>query len=83
MFNVGQQVGGAVGLAVIGTLAWTTVSSRLRRPPGAAGTLPGYGHALAAGVTEALAIGAAVTVVALFITIAAILARREASPAGP
>lgn len=26
MFNAGQQIGGAVGLSVIGSVAWTVVS---------------------------------------------------------
>jgi len=30
MFNAGQQVGGAVGLAVIGSVAWTVVNTRVR-----------------------------------------------------
>jgi EmrB/QacA subfamily drug resistance transporter len=82
MFNVGQQVGGAVGLAVIGTVAWTTVSSHLSQPRAAAGGLPGYHHALTAGVSQALTIGAATTVLALLIAIAALLARRPV-PASP
>jgi EmrB/QacA subfamily drug resistance transporter len=76
MFNVGQQVGGAVGLAVIGSVAWTTVSDHLRQSPATLAGQPGYGHALSFGVTQALTIGAGTTVLALIITIAAILARR-------
>jgi hypothetical protein len=30
MFNAGQQVGGAVGLAVIGSVAWSVVSDHVR-----------------------------------------------------
>ena len=30
MFNAGQQVGGAVGLAVIGSVAWTVVNRHVR-----------------------------------------------------
>ena len=40
LLNIGQQVGGAIGLALLGTVAWTTVadggglrSRRRRRPP--------------------------------------------------
>lgn len=79
MFNAGQQVGGAVGLAVIGSVAWTTISGHLRQAPGARG----YGQALASGVTQALTIGAAVTVLALLIAVVAIRTRREAPPAAP
>jgi EmrB/QacA subfamily drug resistance transporter len=97
MFNAGQQVGGAVGLAAIGSVAWTAVSNRLHSPPGAlaagqagAGTgqraaLAGeiYRHALSSGVTAALTMGAAATVVALAVTVAAIRVRREDLPASP
>jgi len=30
LLNVGQQVGGALGLAVLGTVAWTAVANSLR-----------------------------------------------------
>ena len=30
MLNVGQQVGGAIGLALLGTVAWTTVANSIR-----------------------------------------------------
>jgi EmrB/QacA subfamily drug resistance transporter len=90
MFNAGQQVGGAVGLAVIGSVAWTTVSNHVRHslPGGSAGhaALPGtpvYAHALTAGVTVALTIGAAATVLALIVTLVAIRVRREDLPDTP
>ena len=44
---------------------------------------PGYAHALTAGVTAALTIGAAATVVALLVTLVAIRVRREDLPDGP
>jgi predicted MFS family arabinose efflux permease len=34
--NVGQQVGGSIGLAILGTVAWTVVSSTLRSSAAAA-----------------------------------------------
>jgi hypothetical protein len=30
MLNVGQQVGGSIGLALLGTVAWTTVADSIR-----------------------------------------------------
>ncbi|HEX6934045.1 MAG TPA: MFS transporter [Streptosporangiaceae bacterium] len=92
MFNAGQQVGGAVGLAVIGSVAWTVVNDHVRAA--AAATAGGgagagrlgtqvYQHALADGVTAALTIGAAATVVALVVTLATIRVRREDLPASP
>ncbi|HEX6857188.1 MAG TPA: MFS transporter [Streptosporangiaceae bacterium] len=81
MFNAGQQVGGAVGLAVIGSVAWSVVSNHARAA-GPAGA-PAYGHALALGVTTALTIGAAATLLALAVTLVTIRVRREDLPASP
>jgi len=36
LVNVGQQVGGAIGLAIVGTVAWTAVASSLRSAAAAA-----------------------------------------------
>jgi EmrB/QacA subfamily drug resistance transporter len=96
MFNAGQQLGGAVGLAVIGSVAWTVVNKHVRDSLShvAAGhTLAGhvaagpgspiYDHALSSGVTTALTMGAAATVLALIITVIAIRVRRQDLPAGP
>jgi EmrB/QacA subfamily drug resistance transporter len=78
MFNAGQQVGGAVGLAIIGSVAWTTISNHLGHAPRG-----GLSQALPSGVTEALTIGAAATVLALLVTVVAIRTRREPLPASP
>jgi EmrB/QacA subfamily drug resistance transporter len=96
MFNAGQQVGGAVGLAVIGSVAWTIVNNHVRHAlarlaaghaaPAAHAAAPGgpsYDHALTAGVDAALTIGVAATVLALIVTLAAIRVRREDLPASP
>jgi MFS family permease len=96
MFNAGQQIGGAVGLAVIGSVAWTIVNNHVRSAiapvaaahPDAArrAALPGspiYHHALTAGVQAALSIGAAATVLALIVTLVAIRVRRENLPDSP
>jgi EmrB/QacA subfamily drug resistance transporter len=96
MFNAGQQVGGAVGLAVIGSVAWTVVNNHVRTaiartPAGQAATAgraaaPGssvYRHALTAGVETALTIGVAASVLALLVTLVAIRVRREELPDNP
>jgi EmrB/QacA subfamily drug resistance transporter len=84
MFNAGQQVGGAVGLAVIGSVAWSVVSNHARAAgSGAAAAGPAYGHALASGVTAALTIGAAATLLALAVALVTIRVRREDLPASP
>jgi hypothetical protein len=77
-----------VGLAVIGSVAWAVVSSHVRNSLGhitatgraTAAVQPGspvYDHALSAGVTAALTIGAGATVLALVVTLIAIRVRRE------
>jgi hypothetical protein len=99
MFNAGQQVGGAVGLAVIGTIAWTAINSRLRNAVGhlAAGPAgdstrtaaiarpgsPVYNQALSSGVSDALAIGAGAALLALAVTLATIRIRRADLPSAP
>ena len=93
MFNAGQQVGGAVGLAVIGSLAWSVVNRHVRDSlshvaaghtlAGHAAAGPGtpiYDHALSSGVTTALTIGAGATALALIVTLIAIRVRREDLP---
>jgi EmrB/QacA subfamily drug resistance transporter len=92
MFNAGQQVGGAVGLAIIGSVAWTVVSNHvtdsLRTAPGRHGAAAThaalarpdsavYTHALSAGVTAALTIGAIATLLALVVTLVTIRVGRD------
>ena len=96
MFNAGQQIGGAVGLAVIGSVAWTVVNRHVRdslsdvaagrnlaEPTAARPGSPIYDHALSSGVTTALTMGAGATVLALIITVIAIRVRREDLPDSP
>jgi predicted MFS family arabinose efflux permease len=94
MFNAGQQVGGAVGLAVIGSVAWSVVNTHVRDSlshvaaghnlAGYAGPgSPVYDHALSSGVNTALTIGAGATVLALIVTLIAIRVRREDLPDSP
>ncbi len=96
MFNAGQQIGGAVGLAVVGSVAWTVVNGQLRdslsqaaADHGLAGrSLPGpgspiYDHALSSGVTTALTMGAGAALLGFIITVIAIRVRREDLPDGP
>jgi EmrB/QacA subfamily drug resistance transporter len=95
MFNAGQQIGGAVGLAVVGSVAWTVVNRHVRDSLShvaaghnlaahAAGPRnPIYIHALSSGVTTALTMGAAATMLALIVTVIAIRVRREDLPDGP
>jgi EmrB/QacA subfamily drug resistance transporter len=99
--NVGQQVGGSIGLALLGTVAWTVVSNTARHSAAAAraghplaGTAAQvktaiYHHALAVGFGRGFEVSAAIMLIALIITIAAVrvsradLAGTQAAPASP
>jgi EmrB/QacA subfamily drug resistance transporter len=79
VLNAAQQVGGAIGLAVLGTVAWTTVANNL--DGAAAGPKqPAFGalqqHALAVGYSGAFLIGAAIMLLALALSAALIRVRR-------
>jgi NADH:ubiquinone oxidoreductase subunit 6 (subunit J) len=89
--NTGQQVGGAIGLAVLGTVAWTVVANTVRdqtaQAAGAAAETgqsgqPSrsaaaiYHHALTTGFSRAFEVAAVTMVLALIIAIVAIRVRR-------
>jgi len=89
LINVGQQVGGAVGLAILGTVAWSAVASNLRSQAAAAaraGVHPAgasaaalqagmYRHALATGFSRAYLVSAGIMVLAVIIALALIRIR--------
>jgi len=92
LLNAGQQIGGAIGLAALGTVTWTVAASSLRsqaaRAVVAAARLghaprPGqlrvswYDNALAAGVSRGFLVAAGFALVMLVITALAIRARGE------
>jgi predicted MFS family arabinose efflux permease len=91
LLNAGQQVGGAIGLAVLGTVAWTAVYSNLNSAAaaahGAAAHLTpaaakaaqtvAYNHALAYGFSRGYLVSAAIALLALIIALAAIRIKRE------
>jgi EmrB/QacA subfamily drug resistance transporter len=53
--NVGQQVGGAIGLALLGTVAWTAVSNSIRsQVASAAAAAAKAGHAVSAKAGAAI-----------------------------
>ena len=68
MLNTSQQVGGAIGLALLGTVAWTAVAD-------ASGA--GYNHALAVGFSRGFDVAAGVALLALLIALATIRVRRR------
>jgi MFS family permease len=85
LLNAGRQVGAAIGLAVLGTVAWTVAANgaRAARAHPAAGPTSrtamaqaAYRHALAAGFDRAFGVGAGIAVLVLVIAIVAIRVRR-------
>jgi len=91
LVNVGLQVGGSIGLAVLGTVAWSAVASSLRSQATAAaraGVHPAgaraaaaqaqiYHHALATGFSNGYLVSAAVLALAAIIALAVIRIRRQ------
>jgi MFS family permease len=87
LLNAGQQVGGAIGLALLGTVAWTAVADSVRTQAAhaaAAAARPGtpspasiYNHALAVGFSRGFDVAAGVALLALLIAIATIRVRRQ------
>ena len=84
LVNVGQQVGGAIGLAIVGTVAWSAVASNLRSAAAQAGAHPSaaqaaalqariYHHALATGFSRGYLVSAGV--LALIVIIALFMMR--------
>ena len=96
LVNAGQQVGGSIGLAVLGTVAWSAVASSLdpRPPPrprrrrvtapAAAAQTQIYHHALAAGFSRGYLVSAGVLALAAIIALAMIrVSRQDLTAADP
>ncbi len=91
LVNTGQQVGGSIGLALLGTVAWTVVANTARSSAKAAAAHAGqvvqgnaaqakaaiYDHALAVGFSRGFEVSAGIMVLALIVTIAMIRVKRE------
>jgi len=92
LLNTGQQVGGSLGLALLGTVAWTVaansihaqaahaaaIAARTGHPVHPGGPLAAaiYQHALATGFARAFLVAAGIALLTLAINIAAIRVRR-------
>jgi EmrB/QacA subfamily drug resistance transporter len=92
LLNTGQQLGGSIGLAVLGTVAWSavahsihaqaahaaTVAARAGHPvdPGGPLVAASYSHALATGFGRGFLVAAGIALLTLAINIAAIRVRR-------
>jgi EmrB/QacA subfamily drug resistance transporter len=85
LVNVGQQVGGSIGLALLGTVAWSAVAASVRsqtataagHPLSAAAQARIQQHALATGFSRGFLVCAAIGLLALIIAVAAIRVTRE------
>jgi predicted MFS family arabinose efflux permease len=81
LLNTAQQVGGAIGLALLGTIAWTTVADSVRSQTGHASATPPpapvYYHALTVGFSRAFVVAAGIGLLALLIAIVTIRVRRQ------
>ena len=89
LVNVGQQVGGSIGLALLGTVAWSAVATSQRsQTASAAAKAAGHpltaetqrqitAHALATGFSQGFLVSAAIGLLALIIALAAIRVTRE------
>src|SRR6185437_7953047 len=99
LLNTGQQLGGSIGLAVLGTVAWTVVAHSTHAQAAAAAQAghpvhPGgplaaaiYNHALASGFGRGFLVAAGLALLTLIINLAVIRVRRAdlaaAQPPGP
>jgi hypothetical protein len=91
LLNVGQQVGGSIGLALLGTVAWSALATSLRsqtasaaaaakadrHPLTAAMQKQITDHALATGFSQAFLVAAPIGLLALIIALAMIRVTRE------
>ena len=76
LVNIGQQVGGAIGLAVVGTVAWSAVASTRQSALAQAGAHPSAAlraqigqHALATGFSRGYLVSAGVLALAAIIAL--------------
>jgi hypothetical protein len=91
LVNVGQQVGGSIGLAIVGTVAWSAVASSLRSQAAAAAKAgvhasgaraaalqtQMYNHALATGFSRGYLVSGGIMVLALIIALTVVRIRRQ------
>jgi hypothetical protein len=91
LVNVGQQVGGSIGLAVVGTVAWSAVANSLRSQAAAAAKAGVhasgaraaalqarvYDHALATGFSRGYLISGFILVLALIIALTVVRITRQ------
>jgi MFS family permease len=85
LLNTGQQVGGAIGLAALGTVTWTVVANNIKHQAAAlpagksGGAVPAaFVHqALAVGISRGFLVAAGIAVLAFLVVVATIRVRRS------
>jgi predicted MFS family arabinose efflux permease len=80
LLNTGQQVGGSIGLAILGTVAWSAVASNLHSAHAAAGQAAqtaAYNHALAYGFGRGYLVAAGIALIAVVISVIFIRIKRS------
>jgi hypothetical protein len=82
LLNTGQQIGGSIGLAILGTVAWSAVASNMRSAhlsstATKAAQTAASNHALAYGFSHGYVVSAGIALLALVIALAAIRIKRE------
>jgi EmrB/QacA subfamily drug resistance transporter len=92
LLNTGQQVGGSIGLAILGTVAWSAVANSIHSQAAAAaksaaGHLPAAkaaalqkamsDHAMATGFSKGYLVSAGIALLAFIITVVTIRVRRQ------
>jgi EmrB/QacA subfamily drug resistance transporter len=89
LLNAGQQIGGSIGLAVLGTVAWTVVANATRSgfaeaaagngPQGTAAQVKAeiLNHALAVGFSRGFLVSAGIALLSLIVTLAVIRVKKE------
>jgi len=85
LLNTTRQVGASIGLAVLGTVAWTVQAHSARAAQAARAASPGppatwqaaaYRHALTAGFDRAFLVAAAICVLMLVVAVTVVRVRR-------
>jgi predicted MFS family arabinose efflux permease len=81
LLNVGQQVGGSIGLAILGTVAWSAVANSIHSQAAAAAnhavTKAITDHAYSVGFSKGYLVSAGIALLGLIITVVAIRVKRD------
>lgn len=90
LLNTGQQVGGAIGLAALGTVTWTVVANSIKGhmaavagkvasppPSGSKIPTPVFHEALATGIARGFVVAAGICALALIVTLLMVTLSKE------